>query len=172
MTTPGAGCDRRAELPGARPLSLTPRLPISRVLKPSAAYAGIVFGVGFALGCIRVFFIAPRIGVRWAELLETPLMLFASFLAARLVMRLRGPFGRTQCLLIGILALAFMLLAEVGFVLVQGFTIPEYIGSRDPISGTVYLLSLAVFAAMPLLVSLAWRPENSSKTHGSNRPVP
>lgn len=143
-----------------------------RIGAVSVAYAAIVFGVGFALGAMRVFFIVPRIGVRWAELLEAPLMLFASFLAVRLLMHLWGPFGRAQCGLIGILALAFMLLAEIGIVLAQGLTIPEYIASRDPISGTVYLLSLAVFAAMPLLVSRAWRPKNSLNSHGSSRPAP
>jgi len=127
---------------------------VSRVLTPSLAYTAVVFGVGFALGSIRVFFIVPRVGVRWAELLEAPLMLFASFLAARWVARLWGPFGSAQCLLIGVFALAFMLLVEAGFVLAQGLTIAGYIASRDPVSGTVYLLSLAVFAAMPLLVSL------------------
>ena len=127
---------------------------MSRVLTPSLAYAAVVFGVGFALGSIRVFFIVPRVGVRWAEILEAPLMLLASFLAARWVARLWGPFGRAQCLLIGVFALAFMLLAEAGFVLARGLTIPGYISSRDPVSGMVYLLALAAFAAMPLLVGL------------------
>ncbi len=80
-------------------------------------------------------------------------MLFASFLVARVITHRFGPFGRAQCAVIGILALAFMLLAEISFVLAQGFSIPEYIASRDPVSGTAYLLSLAIFAAMPLFVS-------------------
>ncbi len=88
-------------------------------------------------------------------------MLFASFLVARVITQRFGPFGRAQCVVIGILALAFMLLAEVSFVLVQGFGITEYIANRDPVSGTAYLLSLAIFAAMPLFVS-AGRGSNIS----------
>jgi hypothetical protein len=131
----------------------------SSILNAGLAYAAIVFCVGFALGSVRVFLVVPRIGVRWAELLEAPLMLIASFLVARVITRRFGPFGRAQCAAIGILALAFMLLAELGFVLVQGFSIREYIASRDPVSGTAYLLSLAVFAAMPLLVGVGRRPD-------------
>lgn len=121
------------------------------LLKTGLAYAAMVFGVGFVLGSIRVFLVVPRLGVRWAELLEAPLMVFASFLAARFVIRRFGPFRRAQCLVIGTLALAFMLLAEAGFILVQGFSISGYVASRDPVSGIAYLVSLGVFAAMPLI---------------------
>lgn len=125
-----------------------------RILKTSLAYAAIVFGVGFVLGSIRVFLVVPRIGVRWAELLEAPLMLLASFLAARFIARRFGPSAGLQRVAVGICALAFMLLAEVSFILAQGFGVPEYIASRDPVSGSVYLLSLALFAAMPFIVGL------------------
>ncbi len=123
-------------------------------LKPSLVYAAIVFAVGFVLGSVRVFLVVPRIGVRWAELLEAPLMILASFLVARFIVWRWGLVGRRECLVVGIFSLAFMLLAEVGFVLVQGLNISEYIASRDPVSGPVYLLCLGMFAAMPLLVSL------------------
>lgn len=125
-----------------------------RILSTSLAYAAIVFGVGFVLGSIRVFLVVPRIGVRWAELLEAPLMLLACFLAARFIAHRFGPFAGAQRAAVGICALAFMLLAEVGFILAQGLNIPEYIASRDPVSGPVYLLSLALFAAMPFIVGL------------------
>ncbi len=127
-------------------------MPLPSALKPSLIYAAMVFGVGFALGAIRVTLVVPRIGTRWAELLEMPLMLVACFLAARHVVRSRGPFERTQRLAIGLLALAWLLLAEICLVVAQGMTMAEYFASRDPVSGAAYLLSLALFAAMPLLV--------------------
>jgi len=46
-------------------------------------YFCLVFGVGFILGTIRVLWVVPHLGVRTAELIETPLMLAATFLAAR-----------------------------------------------------------------------------------------
>lgn len=134
-------------------------MPIPRVLKPSLAYAAMVFGVGFVLGATRVTLVVPRIGMRWAELLEMPFMLVACFLAARFVVRAFGPFGRPQRLAVGLLALAWLLLAEAGLVLAQGMTMAEYAASRDPVSGTAYLLSLALFAAMPLLVGVQPRSD-------------
>jgi hypothetical protein len=122
-----------------------------QTLGASLAYAAIVFGIGFVLGTARVLLIVPRIGVRWAELLEAPLMLVASYLAARFVTRRQGPFTKAQSALIGVLALLCMLLAEIAFVLAQGLGLSAYVAGRDPVSGTAYLLSLAAFAAMPLL---------------------
>jgi predicted MFS family arabinose efflux permease len=53
-----------------------------RVLKAAATYFVLVFGAGFVLGAIRVTWIVPRIGARAAVLLETPLVLAVSVLAA------------------------------------------------------------------------------------------
>ena len=123
-----------------------------RVLKASAVYFISVFGVGFVLGTIRVLLIVPYIGVRWAELLEQPLMLLASFYFARLAVRHFGPFAPSRRLAIGIVALAFLLTAELSLtVFVQGLTLAQYAASRDAVAGVVYLLSLVAFALMPLL---------------------
>jgi len=134
-------------------------MPLPPILKTSLAYAAMVFGVGFVLGAIRVTLVVPRIGIRWAELLEMPFMLVACFLAARFVVRVWGPVGRPRRLAVGLLALAWLLLAEVCLVFAQGMTIAEYAASRDPVSGTAYLLSLALFAAMPLLVGVQPRSD-------------
>ena len=46
-----------------------------------------------------------------------------------------------------------MLVAEFGFVLwIRGLSIRQYFATRDPVSGTMYYVMLAVFAALPLLV--------------------
>ena len=50
-------------------------------------YFGLVFGVGFILGVVRVLVVEPHLGERWAELAEAPLMLTAIILSARLVVR-------------------------------------------------------------------------------------
>jgi hypothetical protein len=44
-----------------------------------AVYFLVVFLLGFGLGTIRVLFVAPRLGQTTAVLLETPLMLAASW---------------------------------------------------------------------------------------------
>ena len=75
-------------------------------------------------------------------------------MAARwIILRLGVPFTLSARLGMGFIALLLLLVAEFGFVLwLRGLAIREYIASRDPVSGTVYYVMLAVFAAMPLLV--------------------
>jgi hypothetical protein len=43
-----------------------------------------------------------------------------------------------------------------------------YFAVRDPVSGTVYAVMLAVFAVMPLLVQV---PRSRSQIHGSSRDI-
>lgn len=124
-----------------------------RVLAAGAAYFGLVFAVGFALGTVRVLLVVPHLGERTAELLELPLMIAASLLSARFVLH-RARLERTsQRLATGLVALALMLTAELTLVLtLRDLTLAEYVASRDPLSGSAYLLGLAVFAAAPVLV--------------------
>ena len=127
-----------------------------RILKSGLFYFVIVFTVGFILGPIRVLWAVPRFGTRWGELMEMPLMLGAIFLAAQWVVhRLAVPPKIWARMGMGLVALGLLLIAEVGLVFqLRGLSIPEYLAGRDPVSGTVYLLMLCVFAAMPWLVAM------------------
>ena len=125
-----------------------------QIINSALLYFALVFGAGFVLGTIRVLLVVPRLGTRTAELIEMPVMILASFFAARWVIR-RFPVRPTATgrIAIGIVALVLLLGAEFTFVLwLQGRTISEYLASRDPVAGTAYLLALGVFAVMPLLV--------------------
>lgn len=117
-------------------------------------YFATVFGFGFALGTVRVLILVPRLGDRTAELMETPLMIAVSYFAAGwIVRRFTLPAVPAQRLGVGLIALALMLAVEFGFVLqLRGLTIAEYFATRDPVSGAIYYLSLALFALFPLLV--------------------
>lgn len=125
-------------------------------LKAAVAYFGLVFGTGFVLGAIRVPFLVPRLGVRVAELIEMPLMLVAIVLAARYVARrLALPSTYGVRLSVGFLALALLVAAELLLtVALQRQSLGQYLASRDPVSGTVYLLALGLFALMPTI--LVW----------------
>jgi hypothetical protein len=125
-----------------------------RAVKAGGLYFGVVFGVGFVLGTLRLGLLVPRTGDRAAELMETPLMLVAIALAARwVVRRLPPPRSPAARLGVGGVALGLLLVAEGGIVLwLRGITIADYIASRDPVSGAVYLAMLAIFALAPLLV--------------------
>ena len=106
-------------------------------------------------GTIRTLWIVPRLGARMAELMETPIMLVITILAARwTVRRLAVHSTPPDRLGMGCVALVLLLVAEFTLVLwLRGLTIREYLASRDPVSGTVYYVMLGVFAVMPLLVA-------------------
>jgi hypothetical protein len=126
-----------------------------RVFKAAVLYFAIVFGTGFVLGTIRVLWVVPRLGERVAELIETPLMSIATILAARWTVRRFGVASfPNESLVIGLIALGFLLVAELSVVLgLRGLSLAEYIESRDPVSGAVYVLMLGAFALMPWLVA-------------------
>jgi len=126
-----------------------------QILKAGVLYFALVFGTGFVLGTIRILWIVPSFGTRTAELMETPVMLVVTILAARWVARLLSlpPTAATR-LGVGFVALGFMLGAEFTVVLwIRSLTIGEYLARRDPVAGTVYIVMLGIFAVMPLLVA-------------------
>jgi hypothetical protein len=124
---------------------------LQKTILAGLVYFAIVLGTGFVLGVFRVPILVPRMGERWAELAEMPIMATVIFLAAGYILR-RFPEicfpGRS--LVAGFLALAFAVSAELGLaVVLQSQTILEFISSRDKVSGSVYLALLLVFAIMP-----------------------
>jgi hypothetical protein len=128
---------------------------VIQILKAGVSYFAPVFAAGFVLGTIRTLWIAPRIGARAAELMEAPIMLAVSLVAADwVVRRLEVPFKLSSRLGMGCVALALMLLAESTLVLrLRGLSIGRYLATRDPVSGSVYYLALAFFAIIPMLVA-------------------
>lgn len=125
-----------------------------QVIEAAITYFVLVFGLGFLLGSIRVPFIVPRLGTRKAELLEMPFMLVGILLAARFIVKQFAlPDTILAYLSVGVLALSLVLIAELLLVVVlQGGTIRQYIDSRDPVSGSAYLILLLIFAIMPLII--------------------
>ena len=126
---------------------------VSKTIKAGTIYFAIVLGTGFVLGVFRVPILVPRIGERWAELAEMPIMATVIFFAAGYILRrfpeIRSP-GRS--LMAGLLALVLSVATELGLATVlQDQTLTEFIGSRDKVSGSVYVALLLVFAVMPRL---------------------
>lgn len=115
----------------------------------------MTFGAGFIMGTIRVPFLEPRLGERVAELIEMPFMFIVIVLAARFTIAKfdlpATPWVRlsTGFLALGLLTAAELLLA----VTLQDRSLGEYVSSQDPVSGSVYLAMLALFAAMPLVIT-------------------
>jgi hypothetical protein len=126
-----------------------------RILKAGAVYFALVFGAGFVLGTIRVLWVVGKVGARTAELLEAPIMLGATILAAWWVARqFVIPRTLSRLLAVGSVGLALLLTCEFSVVLwLQGVTIREYVASRDPVAGMVYIAMLGLFAVMPALLA-------------------
>jgi hypothetical protein len=128
---------------------------VAKILKAGILYFVLVFGAGFVLGPIRVFWVVPRVGVRMAELIEAPIMLAVIIFVARWIVRRLGvPPATSSRLGMGFIALGFLVAAEItlGYLL-WGLSITEVITCRDPVSGSVYYALLGVFAVMPLLLA-------------------
>lgn len=126
---------------------------MSKTIRAALVYFAIVLGTGFVLGMFRVPILVPRIGERWAELAEMPIMAAVIFFAAGYVLR-RFPeiASPGKSLAAGFLALAMSVAAELGLAaLLQAQTLAQFISSRDKVSGSVYVVLLLVFAVMPRL---------------------
>ncbi len=126
-----------------------------KIVKAGALYFGLVFGVGFVLGTIRTLWVVPHLGARTAELMEAPIMLAVSIVAARWMAKRLSlsptPAARPGA---GFIALGFMLVAEFTLVLwLRGLTIGVYFATRDPVTGMVYYTAIGLFAVMPLVVA-------------------
>jgi len=124
---------------------------VSQTIRLALLYFIIVFAVGFVLGSIRVMFMVPAIGERWAELLEMPLMLLAiTYTAKYLVYTYSMQIGLKGWLYIGIFALIFLLAVEFTVVLgLRDISLSEYFHSKDNVTGSAYLISLIIFMLMP-----------------------
>jgi hypothetical protein len=123
-------------------------------LRAGLAYFVLVFGAGFVLGALRVTFLVPRLGERIAELCEMPLMFVVILVAARFVIRrFVVPPSMTLRLGTGLLALILLLAAELLLaVALQERSLADYVASRDPVSGSVYLAMLVLYALMPAFI--------------------
>lgn len=118
-----------------------------------------MFGAGFVLGALRVSFLVPRLGERIAELSEMPLMFAIVAISARFVIRrFAVPLSIAARIGTGLLALGLLLAAELLLaVVLQDRSLADYVASRDPVSGSVYLAMLVLFALMPALIGQTGR---------------
>lgn len=121
--------------------------------KAAGSYFAIVFGVGFALGPIRVLWLEPQLGVRAAELIESPFMLVAIVLAGRWVgRRLCAGSSSSARFSVGLAAAVLVLAADLAVgVGLRGMSVVEVFTARDPVSGSVYYALVALTAVAPWL---------------------
>lgn len=122
----------------------------SAELRGAAIYVFIAFALGFLLGPLREFLLAPALGRLGALLVELPIMLgFCWWLAPRAA---RGVAPGVARLRMGFAALALLLMLEFGVGLaLRGFTLPEWLAQFGTREGALTLGAYLVFALLPWL---------------------
>jgi hypothetical protein len=58
-----------------------------KTISAGFVYFALILGTGFVVGVFRVSFVVLRIGERWAELAEMPIMAATIFLSAGYILR-------------------------------------------------------------------------------------
>ena len=124
------------------------------ILQAAALYFALAFAAGWVLGPVREFWVIPRFGRTAGLLIEAPVMLLVSFLAARRVVgRLTAPPTLATRALLGLVALGLLLAAEiVGSRWLRGLSLANYLSSFRSLSGAITAATFLLFAAMPMLV--------------------
>lgn len=118
-------------------------------------YFVLVFAAGLVLGPLRVLGIEPWLGPTYAVLVEVPILLAVMIWAARWVVgkvALRGDAGALLGMGIGALALQQMADIAVGLWL-RRMSLTDIAANLATPAGVVYMLALAAFALMPLVVN-------------------
>lgn len=124
-----------------------------RWLLPALAYFALVFSIGFVLGVLRELFLTPRWGRGPAILIELPLMIAASVLAARWVV-MRWKLASPQLAwYIGLTAFAMLLVAEYLIALVTSGASPlQFAKEATSPPNLPGLAAQVLFALLPYLV--------------------
>jgi hypothetical protein len=123
-------------------------------LTAALLYFLIAYGAGFAFGVIREFFVTPYVGLLLALCIELPFTAAVSFLTARFVMDRSTRETPADGLIVGFVALAFLLITEdVMSRILRGISVFTLWENFNWVAALVNYVGLTLFMAMPWLVS-------------------
>jgi hypothetical protein len=113
----------------------------------------IVFAIGFVLGTVRVLVVIPCFGETSGVLLELPLMLTAAwFICRKLILRLNVPSNAGDRLIMGGLAFALLMVAEIGVdVVAFGRPLLEHLEAYRSASAALGLAGQIAFGLFPFI---------------------
>ena len=140
----------------------------SRLIRPAAAgvaYAIVVFGVGFVLGTIRTFLVAPRTGLTLAVLIELPVILATSWWISRLcVAHIEVSRAVAARVVMGAVAFLVLMVSEVTLSkAIFGRPVVEYLAGLTTFAGAIGLAGQVAFAGIPLIEATLGRPPASDR---------
>jgi hypothetical protein len=129
-----------------------------RLAGAGLAYWAVVFALGFVLGTIRVLWLAPLVGLVPATLIELPVMLTASWLAAGWLVRRFAIMRGGEALVMGILAFGLLMAAECALAVgLMGQTPAQWLADLRQPHALIGLAGQMLFALMPW-----WRVRGAS----------
>ena len=127
---------------------------MKRALLAASVYFLVLFSFGFALGTIRVLFIAPRFGPLAATAAEVPIMLIAAFWACRWSIRrwhVASAITTRLAMAIWFLVLLFVFETGLGAALF-GRTMTEQWAALATSAGLIGLAAQVIAALLPIMV--------------------
>lgn len=123
-------------------------------------YFLVVFTFAFAMGVAREFFVATRLGSTAAVLLEIPILVMASWIVARRLLRHRS-LTLPQCAVMGATAFTLTMASEATLsVIMRGQSITEWAAAMATPLGLAGLAAQVAFAAIPIFVGY-WRKDTA-----------
>lgn len=116
-------------------------------------YFAIVFAIAFALGTIRTIWLVPAVGATIAVLIELPIILIVSLVAARFIVRRTPTMTSGVALGAGLIAFALLMAAEAALaVFAFGMGMMDWLDSLIRMPGPIGLAGQILFALMPFIV--------------------
>lgn len=123
------------------------------MIRAALTYFAIVFTVAFAFGIVRTVWLAPLIGATPAVLIEVPLILIVSVLAARRIAGGGHPMARSVAIGIGAIAFTLLMIVEAALaVFAFGISVRDWLDALGRLPGSIGLAGQLLFAAMPLIL--------------------
>jgi len=119
------------------------------VVRAGLAYWAAIFALGFVLGALRVTVMVPLLGELAAVLAELPVMLAASWLWARVLVR-RHRLGPGAALVMGALAFLLLMGCEAALALGAFGQAPgQWLAGMGEAPGAIGLAGQVTFALLP-----------------------
>jgi hypothetical protein len=123
-----------------------------RTIKAALAYWACVFALAFVVGALRVTWLAPRIGEVAAVLIEVPVILAASWIVARVLVRRFGIGSAGHALAMGAMAFALLMASEALLAVWIGEGVAVWLAGMASTAGAIGLAGQVGFAVMPVVV--------------------
>ncbi len=148
-------------------IAAPPIAAAKRIAGFAIRYWAAVFALGFMLGTMRTFWLAPAMGELAAVAIELPVMLGASWLVAGHLLR-RHSLGRLgEAAAAGLIAFALLLASELALaVVLAGETPRQWLAALGYPQGALGLAGQALFALIP---STLLRQQRRGNQQGGGR---